>query len=120
MVWVPFLSKDLPAIPVAGTVKTVKDLKFPVAVSTPAVEFSDQARRKCVSGTVLVQMLVTEDGQATQLEVVVPVGYGLDEQALKATRKYTFKPATLEGVPVPWLLLVEVNFRLMPGPGGRC
>jgi len=35
---------------------------------------------------------------------------GLDEEALKAVRKYRFKPATLEGVPVPVPIVVEINF----------
>jgi outer membrane biosynthesis protein TonB len=45
--------------------------------------------------------------------VVRGIGYGLDEQALKAVMKYRFKPAMKEGsVPVPVMITVEVNFRL--------
>jgi TonB family protein len=113
MVWVPFLGNDNPAIPVAGTVRTVKGLKLPVPISTPEAEFSDEARRKGVNGNVVIQMLVTEEGTPAQVEVVASAGYGLDEQALKATRRYTFKPASLDGVPVPWFMPVEINFTLL-------
>ena len=114
MVWVPFL-KDQPAIPVAGSVKTVKNLTFPIPTSTPAAEYSEEARRKGLNATVLVEMLVTERGKPLQVHVIRPAGSGLDEQAVKAAENYGFKPATLDGVPVPWLLMLEVNFRISGG-----
>jgi TonB family protein len=115
MVWVPFVGKDQPAIPVAGTAKTVKNLKFPIPINTPAAEYSEEARRKGLNALVVLEMLVTEQGEPLQVHVLVPAGSGLDEQAVKAAQKYTFNPATLDGVPVPWLLTLEVNFRISGG-----
>jgi TonB family protein len=40
------------------------------------------------------------------------LGYGLDEKALEAIRKYHFKPAMKGKAPVPVMITVEVNFRL--------
>jgi TonB family protein len=37
---------------------------------------------------------------------------GLDEQALAAVTQYKFKPATLQGKPVPVEVSIEVNFRI--------
>jgi TonB family protein len=92
-------------------VSGVKNLTNPIPVFTPEAEFSEEARRKHFAGVVLIQMLVTEEGLPTHLRVAVPAGKGLDEKALEAVGKYRFKPATLEGVPVPVVLTVEVNFR---------
>ncbi len=115
MVWVPFLGKDQPAIPVAGTVKTVKNLTYPIPISLADAEYSEEARRKGLNATVLLEMLVTEDGKPLQVHVIHPAGSGLDEQAVKAAQKYGFKPATLDGVPVPWLLTLEIRFRISGG-----
>jgi periplasmic protein TonB len=48
----------------------------------------------------------------TTVLVVRHQGWGLDEQAFRAVRQYRFKPATLQGVPVPVEVNIEVNFRI--------
>jgi TonB family protein len=37
---------------------------------------------------------------------------GLDQKAVEAVRHYRFKPATLQGKPVPVEVNIEVNFRI--------
>jgi TonB family protein len=39
------------------------------------------------------------------------VGYGLDEEAIKALKKWKFKPGKGSGKPAPVQISVEVNFR---------
>jgi TonB family protein len=55
---------------------------------------------------------VDTQGRPQNLRVGRALGHGLDEQALKAVRKYHFKPAMKAGGPVPVMITVEVNFRL--------
>jgi TonB family protein len=57
-------------------------------------------------------MVVTETGGPADARTVVPAGFGLDEQALKAINKYRFSPSKLGGVPVPVLIVIEVNFKI--------
>jgi Gram-negative bacterial TonB protein C-terminal len=38
--------------------------------------------------------------------------FGLDEQAIKATKQWTFKPATKDGKPVPCPVAIEQSFFL--------
>jgi protein TonB len=45
--------------------------------------------------------------------VVRHLGFGLDEKALEAVRKYRFKPAMKNGVPVPVVLMIEINFQFV-------
>lgn len=111
-VWVPFVGGEHPAIPEAGALNSVKNMTIPKPVNNVEAEFSDEARRHGASGTVLIALVVTEEGLPANVRVVAPFGMGLDEQALKAVHQYRFKPATLEGVPVPVPIVVEVNFRL--------
>lgn len=86
----------------------------PVPIHQENAEFSDEARRKRISGVVLISLLVGTDGLPTDLHVVRSVGAGLDEQALDSVGKYRFKPATKDGNPVPARITVEVSFRLGP------
>jgi protein TonB len=44
--------------------------------------------------------------------VVRHLGMGLDEKAVEAVKQYKFKPATLQGKPVPVEVNIEVNFRI--------
>jgi len=111
-VWVPFIGADTPATPLAGPTRRIAGFTMPKPLKTVEAEFSDEARRKRVSGSLLVSMVVTEDGLAAKLRVLNPLGAGLDEQALKAVRQYKFAPATLDGIAVPVPLRVEISFNL--------
>jgi TonB family protein len=75
-------------------------------------EFSEEARRKKISGTVRVYLWVDENGDVSHVRVVQGVGYGLDEQAVDAVRQYKFKPATLNGEPVKVDLYIQVSFQI--------
>lgn len=93
---------------------SAKALSFderPVPIYQPPAEYSDEARRKKVSGAVLVSLVVTEDGLPTQVQVVKGVGYGLDEKAVQSILRYRFKPATKNGVPVAAPIEIQVTFR---------
>jgi len=70
------------------------------------------ARADHLQGTVLLQIVVTEKGRASNIEVISPLGFGLDEKAEQAILKWEFIPAQKDGMPVPVLATVEVNFRL--------
>jgi TonB family protein len=111
VVWVPFVDADHPATPETGPPKEVKNMTVPRPLKYGEAEFSDEARRKHFSGTVVLAFMVTEDGLPVNVHVVSPLGMGLDEQAIKAASQYRFKPATLEGIPVPFPSVVIVSFR---------
>jgi TonB family protein len=85
----------------------------PVPLSTPEAHYSIEARRKRIQGACLVSMVVDAEGMPQNPHLVHPLGYGLDDQALIAVRRYRFKPAMKNGMPVAVMLSVEVNFRLV-------
>jgi TonB family protein len=114
MVWVPFFGKHHPALPVAGTPGEVKELKPPKPINNIEAQFSDEARERHQSGRVILRIFVTEEGLPERAQILVHAPYGLDEQALAAVAQYRFRPALLEGVPVPMPIAVEVNFQFSP------
>lgn len=92
-----------------------KDITPPRAKHVPEPAFSEEARRKHVEGVVLLELVVGADGRPQDIRVVRGIGYGLDEQAVKAVRTWRFEPATRisDGGPIACPVSVEVNFRLL-------
>ena len=84
----------------------------PKLVRSVEPEFSEEARKARISGNVTVGFTVDTDGSTTDLWIIRPFGYGLDQQAAKAVRQYQFNPATCAGEPVASSLQVEVNFQI--------
>jgi TonB family protein len=85
----------------------------PKCMECPDASYSEEARAAKVSGTVVLHFIVTEEGQATNIQVKRSLGHGLDEKAVEAVRNWRFKPAVgPEDKPVPVWIDVEVNFRI--------
>jgi len=88
-------------------------------VSPPSVvhkvepEYSEEARRASLEGTVLLRIIVDEDGRPRELKVMRSLGLGLDEKAIVAVSNWQFAPGTKDGQPVPVQAQIEVNFRLL-------
>ena len=85
----------------------------PRAISTPKPEYSEEARRKCLQGTVELRFIVGPDGSVQQVEVVKPLGMGLDEAAIATVRTWKFEPGTHDGKPVAVKLSADVSFSLI-------
>jgi alkaline phosphatase D len=75
-------------------------------------EFSELARRKKISGNVVLSFQVEKDGTPSHIVVERGIGYGLDEKAVEAVSHYLFKPAMRNGEPVVVPMHIEVNFQL--------
>jgi periplasmic protein TonB len=84
----------------------------PQLVFAPDPEFSDEARRAKYQGVCVVSLIVDAQGLPQRVQVVRHLGMGLDEKAVEAVKQYKFKPATLQGKPVPVEVNIEVNFRI--------
>ena len=70
------------------------------------------AQENGVAGMALYHTVVGTDGQASEIVVGRPIGFGLDESAVAAIRKAKFEPAIKDGKPVPVLLDLVVQFRI--------
>ncbi|MBI4471915.1 MAG: energy transducer TonB [Acidobacteria bacterium] len=63
-------------------------------------------------GTVIFEAIVSKAGRAEILRIIRPLGFGLEEAAADALRKWTFQPSLRDGNPVDVLISIEVNFNL--------
>jgi TonB family protein len=86
---------------------------FPKCIACPDPSYSDQARSAKVSGIVVLHLIVTAEGHASNIQVKRSLGYGLDEQAIEAVGNWRFEPAVgPEDKPVPVWTDIEVTFRI--------
>jgi TonB family protein len=86
----------------------------PLVERKPQPQYPPIALRQRVEGTVEVSALVDEKGTVTDVQVRTPAGgrTGLNEAAMDAVKKYRFRPATKDGVPVKVWYPVKVAFIL--------
>ncbi len=84
----------------------------PRAIHSPNPEYSEEARQAKIQGTVVLGTIVGADGHTHNIYVARSLGHGLDEQAIKTLREWTFEPGVSDGAPAPVLINVEVHFRL--------
>jgi TonB family protein len=77
---------------------------------SPEPGVTEEARRACAQGTVVLRGVIDLDGTVQSLVVVASVGYGLTEESLKAARRARFSPAQKDGQAVPQYLQLEYNF----------
>lgn len=82
----------------------------PKILSQQSAEVSEEARRAKVCGTVLLNLIVGPDGIPTNVKVERSLGYGLDENAVRAVRTWRFQPGTKNGQPVAVSAQVEVKY----------
>jgi TonB family protein len=112
------LAQPAPPVPAATASSTHSNssqkgfVHAPQLRHSPDPPFSSEARERRIAGTVVVWMIVDKDGHTRDFQITKPLGYGLDEQAIKAVRSWVFEPATYDNHPVAVAVSVEVNFRL--------
>jgi TonB family protein len=84
----------------------------PVPVSMMQPEYSDDGRKARVQGTVVLSIVVNPDGTVRFDNVTRSLGYGLDQKAIEAVRKWKFIAGKKDGKAVPVRVEVLVNFSL--------
>jgi TonB family protein len=97
--------------PVGPTSATAKS--GPKVLFKPKPEYTAEAIKLHVEGTVSVKIRVSSAGSVQVLGVTSDLGYGLGDSAIRAIQATRFKPATDDsGNPVDWEGVVNVAFQL--------
>jgi protein TonB len=76
-------------------------------------QYTEDAKIAKISGSVLLKLVVDENGNAQDIQVARSLDEGLDQNAIAAVRQWVFAPATEDGKPVAFAANIEVNFRLL-------
>jgi TonB family protein len=86
---------------------------MPIAIRKVEPEFTEDARRARMQGTVRLYAEIGVDGKAHNIRVTRSIGLGLDEKAIEALTQWLFKPGTKDGKPLPVMANVDVSFHLL-------
>jgi TonB family protein len=81
-------------------------------LSKPEPQYTEEARKNQITGTVVLRAVFTSGGQVTSIRAVSGLPYGLTERAIAAARQIRFTPATKDGRPVSMYIQLEYNFNL--------
>lgn len=81
-------------------------------VSKPEPQYTEEARRNQITGTVILSVIFSRTGQVTNIRPVQTLCCGLTEKAIVAARQIRFVPATRNGQTVSVYMQLEYNFNL--------
>lgn len=104
----------LPAAPPPppAPIRLEKGVKEPRKLKHVAPRYPEVAVRANIRGAVVLECLVSPDGRVAHVKVVRTSNPLLDEAALEAVRQWVYERTLVDGVPVPVIFVVTVQFNL--------
>lgn len=78
----------------------------------PEPQYTEEARKGGITGTVILSVIFSRDGQVTNLRAVQTLCCGLTEKAMAAAKLIRFEPATRNGRAVSAYMQLVYNFNL--------
>jgi len=87
------------------------NIKEPKKIKNVNPVYPDIAKQARVQGIVILECVISPQGKVTNVTVLrgIPL---LDQAAQDAVRQWVYSPTLLNGVPVPVIMTVTVNFKL--------
>jgi len=100
-------------MPKDASIKVVSEGMTPPRVLNSIDPSSNEyAQKYGIAGMELLRTVVDATGVPRQMAIARPIGFGLDEKAVDAIKNSRFRPATLNGQPVPVVVDLVVTFRI--------
>jgi protein TonB len=89
-------------------------VSLPQVVSSVQPGYTSEAMQQRIEGKVLLAVVVAKDGSVGDVKVSRSLDsvYGLDDNAVKAAKQWTFKPGLKDGKPVAVAISIEMAFTL--------
>ena len=97
-----------------GTYRPGNGVTTPRVLKEVKPQYTADAMRAKIQGTVWLQCVVRPTGQCSDVEVTRSLDptFGLDQEAMKAAQQWRFLPGTRLGEPVPVQITIELTFTL--------
>jgi len=94
--------------------KSGDGVSLPSVVREVKPSYTPEAMQQKIQGSVWMKVVVLESGDVgdVQISKSLDAEYGLDEQAIKASKQWKFKPGMKDGKPVAVEVTVEMTFTL--------
>ena len=102
---------DAPPPPPQQAVRVGGQIKEPKKLKAVAPVYPDIAKQARVQGVVILECTISPQGKVNDVKILrgIPL---LDQAAVEAVRQWVYTPTLLNGVPVPVIMTVTVNFKL--------
>jgi protein TonB len=100
-----------PPLPVPDKPIRLSAYEMPRKVFDVAPRYPEIAQRAGIDGTVIIEAVITVDGMVRDARVLKSIAL-LDRAALDAVKQWRYAPTRLNGVAVPVIVTVTVQFRL--------
>jgi protein TonB len=102
---------DAPPPPPQAAVRVGGQIKEPKKLKNVAPVYPDIAKQARVQGVVILECTISPQGKVSDVKVLrgIPL---LDQAAIEAVKQWVYTPTLLNGVPVPVIMTVTVNFKL--------
>ena len=100
-----------PPPPPQQPVRVGGNIKQPNKIRDVKPVYPAIAQSARVSGVVIIEATIGTDGHVKEAKVLRSIPL-LDQAALDAVKQWVFTPTLLNGVPVPVIMTVTVNFTL--------
>ena len=100
-----------PPPPPPAPVRVGGNIKPPTKTKDVRPTYPSIAQSARVQGVVIIEATIGPDGRVQEAKVLRSIAL-LDAAALDAVKQWVFTPTTLNGVPVPVIMTVTVNFTL--------
>lgn len=85
------------------------NIRTPMKVEDAQPVIPDVARAAGLKGVVILEIIIGVDGRVSEAKVLRSVAE-LNDAALETVKKWRYEPTLLNGVPVPVIMTVTVNF----------
>lgn len=97
-----------------GVYQPGNGVSLPRLVTEVKPAYTSDAMRAKIQGVVKLQCVVRPDGSVSDIQVVRSLDplFGLDQEAVKAARRWRFVPGTRMGQPVAVFITIEMEFAL--------
>jgi TonB family protein len=84
----------------------------PIPLNRPRLNYPEKARQNKIQGVIAVCARIDEQGEVTECMPFLPLGYGLEEEAVKGVKKMKFSPAMKDNQPSSYWAMLIVVFEL--------
>ena len=97
-----------------GAYRPGSGVSLPEVITEVKPQYTAEAMRAKVQGVVWLECIVMPDGSVGDVKVTKSLDstFGLDQEAIKAARRWRFKPGIRAGQPVPVIITIELTFTL--------
>ncbi len=88
------------------------DITPPQKVYAPTPRYTEEGRQSRTQGVVILEAIVDTEGNVNNVRVLKGLPNGLSEEAVQTASTWKYKPALLDGKPVPVFLNLTIRFSL--------